>query len=351
MNDARPARLDRPILLATCPRGWERPARQELRRLLPGAEVRSLHIGGNLIAWLSPDHELEAALATLAQQTTYTIARVTPVQVRVRVSRGREALRTLSRAARMLPPPDPALSFRVACDRRGDHDFSARDVELALADLFVHDGRPPVDLRDPAQVLSVEIFQDVGFLGMNPAGHLLRKHLRRMRLWAPGERPINRAELKLREAIEEFALELPPRGRALDLGAAPGGWTRELMRHMAEVVAVDPADLDPRVAALPGVTHLRARIEELAPEELGRFDVLTNDMNLEPLASARMMVQFAPLLVPGGLAIMTIKFPTRRRERHVREAREVLVRAYDQMRVATMPHNAREITAVMRRRW
>ena len=48
----------------------------------------------------------------------------------------------------------------------------------------------------------MEIFQDIAFLGMNPATRLLRKPLRRMRIWAPGERPISRAELKLREALE-----------------------------------------------------------------------------------------------------------------------------------------------------
>lgn len=348
MTDARPTRLEHPTLLVTCPRGWERQARQELRRLLPGADVQSLHIAGNIIATLAGD--LDDALATLAGETTFTIAHVTPVEVRVAVAHGREGMEALTAAARMLAPPDPERSFRVACDRRGDHAFMARDVELALADVFVEGGRPPVDLRQPEQVLSVEIFQDVAFLGMNAPARLLRKELRRMRIWAPGERPVSRAELKLREAIAQFALELPPHGRALDLGAAPGGWTRELARHLAEVVAVDPADLDARVAALPGVTHLRARIEDLDAEALGCFDVLTNDMNLEPLASAGIMVKLAPLLAPGGLAVLTIKFSTRRRDRHVREAQEALAEAYEEIRIATMPHNAKETTAVMRRR-
>jgi 23S rRNA (cytidine2498-2'-O)-methyltransferase len=348
MTDAELIRLERPTLLVTCPRGWERQARQELRRLLPGAQVDSLHIAGNIIA--TPAGELDEALATLAEETTFTLAHVTPVELRVPVGRGRESLRALVEAARLLPAPKPARSFRVACDRRGDHDFSAHEVELALADVFVAGGRPPVDLRHPEQVLSVEIFQDIAFLGMNPATRLLRKPLRRMRIWAPGERPISRAELKLREALERFALELPPDGRALDVGAAPGGWTRELARHVAQVVAVDPADLDPRVVALPGVTHLRVRIEDLDAVEMGRFDVLTNDMNLESLASAGIMVKLAPLLATGGLAVMTIKFSTRRRDRHVREAQAVLSAAYAEIRIATMPHNAKETTAVMHRR-
>jgi hypothetical protein len=54
-------------------------------------------------------------------------------------------------------------------------------------------------------------------------------------------------------------------------------------------------------------------------------------------------------LVPDGLAIMTIKFVSRRRRQHVQEALGVLQEAYTDIRVRRMPHNARETTAVMRR--
>ncbi len=340
--------LSTTTLLFTCPRGWECAARQEVRRILPGARVESLYIGGNLIAVC--DEPREEVLTALREAKTWTLAHITPVQLRVSISAARQSLAHLRTAARHLPPPASDRTFRVACDRRGEHHFTSAEVERAIAGALIHEGRPPVDLESPEQVLSVEIFQDLAFLGMNAARDLLRKELRRMRRWAPGERPISRAELKLREAISRFGLALPAGGRALDLGAAPGGWTRVLAERMAEVVAVDPGDLDPRVLALPNVVHLPARIEELSIAELGRFDVLTNDMNLHPATSARLMVQVAGLVVPGGLAIMTVKFVTRRRRQHVREALEVLEAAYEDFQVGAVPHNALETTLVMRRR-
>ncbi len=339
--------LDRPTLLVTTPRGWEREARQELRRLLPGAMVESLFIAGNVIAML--DEQLQPALERIREEITYTIARVTPVQLRMQVGAGRHWLETMQEAAGHLPPPDRERTFMVQVDRRGHHDFSSEDVALAVADTWVHDGAPPVDLEDPEQILSVEIFQDLAFMGINPAERLLRKRLRRMRRWAPGQRPISRAELKLREAIDEFGLALPEDGRALDLGAAPGGWTRVLAEQMAEVVAVDPGDLDERVERLPNVTHLRCRTEELDPGRIGRFDVLTNDMNLEPEVSAGLMCRLADLLQPGGLAVMTIKFMTARRGQHITQAVRTLETRYEAIEVSHMPHNARETTAVMRR--
>jgi 23S rRNA (cytidine2498-2'-O)-methyltransferase len=171
-----------------------------------------------------------------------------------------------------------------------------------------------------------------------------------MRRWAPGERPISRAELKLREALNAFDLKLPADARALDLGAAPGGWTRVLAEHVGEVVAVDPGDLDERALELEEVTHLRCRAEELDPEQVGRFEVITNDMNLDPRESAQLLCTMAPLVKPGGIGIMTIKFTTPRRGRHVKEAVRVLEPCYEEIDVSRMPHNALETTAVMRRR-
>ncbi len=63
----------------------------------------------------------------------------------------------------------------------------------------------------------------------------------------PDAGEISRAEFKLLEALEVFGVSLPSRGRALDLGAAPGGWTRLLLEASLSVVAVDPANLDPRL--------------------------------------------------------------------------------------------------------
>ncbi len=51
---------------------------------------------------------------------------------------------------------------------------------------------------------------------------------------------------------------------AVDVGAAPGGWTRLLARACAPVYAIDPANLDPDVVALPNVVHIKGLIGECA---------------------------------------------------------------------------------------
>lgn len=46
----------------------------------------------------------------------------------------------------------------------------------------------------------------------------------------------------------------------VDVGAAPGGWTRFLALACSTVYAIDPADMDPDVLALPNVTHIKGRV-------------------------------------------------------------------------------------------
>ena len=78
--------------------------------------------------------------------------------------------------------------------------------------------------------------------------------------------PPSRAYLKLWEACTRIGVWPCPGERCIDLGAAPGGWTWAIARLGAAVLAVDRADLDPLVAAMPGVTVRRDNAFSLAPE-------------------------------------------------------------------------------------
>ena len=69
--------------------------------------------------------------------------------------------------------------------------------------------------------------------------------------------PPSRAYLKLWEALTLLGEWPGPGETCFDLGAAPGGWTWVLASLGARVVAVDKAELDPAVAAMPGVDMRR----------------------------------------------------------------------------------------------
>lgn len=213
-----------------------------------------------------------------------------------------------------------------------------------------------VDVRRPNYVVSVVIGRihniPVGFLGVSQVHHNLSD-------WAGGERrfrrekeQISRAEFKLLEALEQFGVRLPDKGVALDLGAAPGGWTRVLRQTSDEllVVAVDPANLHPSLKHDWGVHHLRTTADRHLNTIKGdaRYDVIVNDMRLDARRSAETMTHYAPTLKPNGCAIMTIKLPQDNTLRFLNQTLDILRRKYVVKRVRQLFHNRHEVTTLLR---
>jgi 23S rRNA (cytidine2498-2'-O)-methyltransferase len=198
------------------------------------------------------------------------------------------------------------------------------------------------------QVVSVVLAASQGYVGLSCAADNLSD-------WAGGARrfkreaeQISRAEFKLLEAIEIFGLALPQEGLALDLGAAPGGWTRVLRAHGLHVVAVDPADLAPSLAADPDVRHVRATAQRYLREGKTRFGVVLNDMRMDARDSARLLAAAAERLDEGGWALVTLKLPQRGAERVAASALSTLRQRCALIGARQLFHNRNEITAAVR---
>jgi len=116
--------------------------------------------------------------------------------------------------------------------------------------------------------------------------------------------PPSRAYLKLWEACTRLGVWPAPGERCIDLGAAPGGWTWALARLGAEVVAVDKADLDPRVAALPNVTVRSESAFGIAPEKV---DWLFSDVIAYPTRLLALVRRWIEARAAGRI-VCTIKF-------------------------------------------
>ncbi len=338
-------------LLVTTAAGLEGEARRELCRVLPGAHGRPLLMKGNIVvATELPEREV---LARIAAADTRCVARVLPVQAQAPVGADPACFSGIAAAAARVGRIRRGDTFVVRCHRRGDHPWASRDLARAAALELepmlaaVGDYNADVDWH-----VAVEVYQDTAYIGVNRPPDILRKVLRKQRKYAPGERPLNRAQWKIREALAAFDICLPERARVIDLGSAPGGWAMVLADIADEVVAVDPASLDARVCSLPNVRHLQCRAEDLAQRAdlRGRFDLLTSDMNVAPAHAAGLLCDLAGLLKEEAPAIMTVKYMTPRRRRHEREARAILSARYEDIRMRRLPHNARETTAAMRRR-
>jgi 23S rRNA (cytidine2498-2'-O)-methyltransferase len=101
-------------------------------------------------------------------------------------------------------------------------------------------------------------------------------------LTLPAEAP-SRAWLKLEEALAWSQLPLRRGQVAVEIGSAPGGASWALLERGLTVVGVDPGDMDARVLAAPGFSHVQVPLGDLRREQLpARVDWLLMDVNLAP---------------------------------------------------------------------
>ena len=121
------------------------------------------------------------------------------------------------------------------------------------------------------------------------------------------EGPPSRAYLKLWEAFTILGRGPAPGELCLDLGSSPGGWSWALQMLGAEVISVDKAPLDPVVAALPRIRHLRRSAFALDPAAVGPVDWLFSDVICYP---ARLLALVRRWLGSGRARnfLCTIKF-------------------------------------------
>lgn len=131
---------------------------------------------------------------------------------------------------------------------------------------------------------------------------------------------VSRAWLKLDEAIALFGVPLVAGQRAVELGSAPGGASQRLLEAGLEVVGVDPALVDPRVAAHPRFRQWRMRARDVKLREFRPFDWIVCDMNIDPISTMEALgrVVTATGVRPRGI-IATLKLPEWSRARSLPE--------------------------------
>jgi 23S rRNA (cytidine2498-2'-O)-methyltransferase len=224
--------------------------------------------------------------------------------------------------------------------------YSRFELTQAIADNLVAAGYS-LDVRQPEQVISIFCTDELAYVGISLAQQNLSNWAGGMHRFAHEPEQISRAEFKLLEAIDVFALQLPQAGLALDLGASPGGWTRVLRQRGLAVVAVDPGDLTQALQQDPAVTHYRQLAQNFLPTCREQFDMLVNDMRLDAIESAKIMLLAHAVLREKGLAIMTLKLPTKGAQRLVKQAIAILEKKYEIAAARQLFHNRQEVTLAL----
>jgi 23S rRNA (cytidine2498-2'-O)-methyltransferase len=222
-------------------------------------------------------------------------------------------------------------------------------AEDALAETDA-DGRPP---RAPALHVLFADGANVYVGGsLPPWGSPWAMGIPRLRM--PREAP-SRSTLKLAEAFATFLGErepelLRPGRRAVDLGAAPGGWTWQLAYRGLRVTAVDNGPLKGEVAHDSLVTHLK--VDGLKYRPPRPVDWMVCDIAETP---SRIAVLVAAWIARGDArqTIFNLKLPMKKRWDEVRRCEALIadtlaragVRAT--LRLRQLYHDREEVTGYL----
>jgi 23S rRNA (cytidine2498-2'-O)-methyltransferase len=175
------------------------------------------------------------------------------------------------------------------------------------------------------------------------------------RLKMPRDVP-SRSTLKLAEAFATFLTDdeqlrlLRPGLHAVDLGAAPGGWTWQLAHRGVRVTAVDNGPMKGSVADDPLVTHLREDGMTWRPRR--PVDWLVCDIVLQPVRIAELVGRW----VADGYArraIFNLKLPMKKRYDEVQRCASRILEITGhagmnvELRIRQLYHDREEVTGFL----
>jgi 23S rRNA (cytidine2498-2'-O)-methyltransferase len=359
-----------PVLIVTAHQEFIDVAFDELKRFDKNLLNGELLAPGILLCTLPRDtypHDLASLTRQAVQQRPIFARHLAPVQAVINLSNTENDIGELALTIANLPTftllergqrfavQSRLLQTEMEAVRFGSnkHAYSSGHINQVLAEALAEETGAVESIKKPQVVVSLLCTTEKAYLGISLTTDNLSDWPGGARHFAHLPEQISRAEFKLLEALEVFGVTLPSQGLALDLGAAPGGWTCMLLDAGMQVVAVDPAKLDVRLSRQPHLEHYRGYAEDYLEEALKRrrkFNVITNDMRMDAREAARLLVQASACLLSDGFIISALKLPHESSEidplKNLSEALKLLQRHFALVQARQLFHNRQEVTVL-----
>ncbi|SDE89132.1 23S rRNA (cytidine2498-2'-O)-methyltransferase [Fontibacillus panacisegetis] len=202
-------------------------------------------------------------------------------------------------------------------------------------------------VRDADWIISIMAAKDTIFAGVTSPEQNLSDWNGGAIRFQREEGQISRAKFKLLEAEQVFGIDFTSFHEALDIGAAPGGWTSFLLERGLKVTAVDPAKIHPSLLRSPNLTYVQKNANSVKFRD-NQFDLLVCDMSWSPKLTAKLVTDLLFSLVPGGTAVVTVKLLSKKPMALIQDVIHTFQDSRMQIqRAKQLFHNRDEITIYM----
>jgi 23S rRNA (cytidine2498-2'-O)-methyltransferase len=332
---------------------FEKSVKKEIHNIDPNFDIEKKFVPSKVLVTSRKPGDI--FIEELKESSPIFIKHIMPVMDTGNISGGLEEDRVkLLQSVDSISQMEDGMKFAVQCRLvKANLMYTAKDIEVYIGSYYEKKGCVPFFsdreiMNQDINIISIFLYDSEYYVGFSRSSDNLNFHSDEYRISSrAGGREISRAENKLIEALASFNIELEGKGTALDLGAAPGGWSKVLADYGYDVLAVDPANLHPKLENDPRIKHIRKKAQDIKLEK--SLDLIVNDMNIGPMDTAQIMNDIAPLLKEGGLAIVTIKLPFNP-ERGIAEAKEILNNKYEVLKIRNLFHNRQEVTALLKKK-
>ncbi|MFG0262570.1 MAG: SAM-dependent methyltransferase [Novipirellula sp. JB048] len=159
----------------------------------------------------------------------------------------------------------------------------AEEVHAKLAERWIRSPAPNRVAQAGDQVLDIVLVDPSHwFIGTHQAESWPSRWPGAIQPIDLAEKPVSRAYYKAAEAIQWSGFEMQAGDVAIEIGSAPGGICERLLELGLRVTGIDPASMDPRIAAHPNFRHVIARADDLPRREFRGAKWLFVDSSVTP---------------------------------------------------------------------
>ena len=243
---------------------------------------------------------------------------------------------------RLLPTEKIICQCRI--DSTVPMEYSNKELTTLLSS-FLRNRGYIIAPQDATISVSLTVYENSAYMGISFLEDNVSDWTGGVLFFSKTEDVICRAEFKIEEACKVFNIQILEGARALDLGAAPGGWTHYLSKQGVFVDAVDPANLSEDVLKLKNVKHYKMTAQEFAANNsFSQYDIMVNDMKMDTNQSVNIVCGMSEQLRKGGICLMTLKLPKNGIMKRINIARKVLGRKFETVKIRQLYYNRSEVT-------